>query len=186
MDKPVRLEWLLDEIIGPLLDRGDRGFDRAVSADHHHGQIRVLALQVLQNLDAVELAALQPDVEDHKMRPPLPKRHERGIAVRGDTGIVTLVAQNPRNQIADVLLVVHDEDFRRHQRPVLAHYSYPLFPSLIHACLFAATAAPTGPPRRRDRRRGRRSISLRHGPRKSCERWRGRAPSPSPAWSHRV
>ena len=34
--QPIGFEWLFEEIIGADLDRLDRGFDRAVSADHDH------------------------------------------------------------------------------------------------------------------------------------------------------
>ena len=71
MNQPVGLERLLDEIVGALLDRGDRGLDRAVAGDHHDRQIGLLALERVEHLDAVEPAALQPDVEHDELRPAL-------------------------------------------------------------------------------------------------------------------
>ncbi len=71
MDEPVGLERLLDEVVRALLDGGDGGLDRAVSGDHHHRQIGMLALERIEHLDAVELGALQPDIENHKLRPAL-------------------------------------------------------------------------------------------------------------------
>ena len=65
----VGLERLLDEIVGAALDRRDRGFDVAVAGDHHHRHFRVLLLDGVEQLQAVEPAALQPDVEEHEVRP---------------------------------------------------------------------------------------------------------------------
>ena len=64
--QPVGLERLLDEIVGAVLDGGDRGFDIAVAGDHHHRQLGMLLLDGVEQLQAVELAALQPDVEEHQ------------------------------------------------------------------------------------------------------------------------
>ena len=64
----VGLERFFDEVVGALLDRGDRGLDRAVTADDDHGQVRMLALQNIEHLNAVEPASLQPDVEHDEMR----------------------------------------------------------------------------------------------------------------------
>src|SRR6185312_16135189 len=57
----VGFERLLDEVVGADLDGGDGGLDRAVAADHDDGQIGQLAADDLENLDAIQLAALQPD-----------------------------------------------------------------------------------------------------------------------------
>src|SRR5579864_6362229 len=59
----VRLERLFDEVVGADLDRLDRGLNGAMAADHHHRHRRYLATQLPQNLDPVELAVLEPDVE---------------------------------------------------------------------------------------------------------------------------
>ena len=67
-DQPVRLERLFDEVIGAALDRRDRGLDVAVAGDHHHGNVGVILLDLLEQLQAVELGALQPDVEEHQIR----------------------------------------------------------------------------------------------------------------------
>ena len=64
--EPVGLERLLDKVVGADLDRLDRGFDRAVPADHDDRDGRHLGAQLAQDRDAVELAALQPYVEDHE------------------------------------------------------------------------------------------------------------------------
>ena len=50
----VRLERLFDEIIGAELYRGDRRLDIAVTGNHDDRQHRVLLLDDLQQLQAVE------------------------------------------------------------------------------------------------------------------------------------
>ncbi len=121
MNEPVGLERLLDEVVGALLDRGDRGFDSAVSGDHHDGNVGVLALDRVEHLDAIETAALQPDVQHDKLRAPLANGSKHAVAIAGDTGVVTFVAQDPGNEIANVFLVVYDKDFSCYVRAVLAH-----------------------------------------------------------------
>ena len=58
MQQPVGLERLFDEVVGALLDRGDRGLDGAMAGDHHHRQIGLLALDGVQHLNAVQPASL--------------------------------------------------------------------------------------------------------------------------------
>ena len=64
----VGLERLFDEVVGAALDRRDRGLDVAVAGDHHHRHFRMLLLDGIEQLQAVEPAALQPDVEEHEVR----------------------------------------------------------------------------------------------------------------------
>ncbi len=67
--EPVGLERLFDEVVGALLDRGDRGLDVAVAGDHHDRQFGMLLLERVEQLQPVEPAALQPDVEEDQVRP---------------------------------------------------------------------------------------------------------------------
>ena len=67
--QPVGLERLFDEVVGAVLDGGDRGFDIAVAGNHHDRQFGMLLLDGVEQLQAVELAALQPDVEKDQVRP---------------------------------------------------------------------------------------------------------------------
>ena len=113
-DQPVRLERLFDEIVCALLDRGDRGFDVAVARNHHDWKVGMLLLDAVKQLQPVELAALQPDVEKDEVRPARCDRVQRVIAVARSARGVALVLQDARNQIADVGLVVDDQNFRRH------------------------------------------------------------------------
>ena len=75
--QPVALERLFDEIVGAELDRLDRRLDRAVAADHDDRHRRHVGLHPVQDLDAVELAVLEPDVEDHQRRLPRLDRRKR-------------------------------------------------------------------------------------------------------------
>ena len=65
-NQPVGLERLFDEVVGAALDGGDRRFDIAVAGDHHDRKVGVVALDLLEQLQPIELAALQPDVEEHQ------------------------------------------------------------------------------------------------------------------------
>ena len=120
-DQPVGLERLFDEVVGAALDRRDRGFDVAVAGDHHDRQVGMVPLDLLQQLQAVELAALQPDVEKHQMRPAIGDLGQRRIAVARGPGGETLVVENARNQIANICLVVDNQNVICHGlRPVLS------------------------------------------------------------------
>ena len=77
--QPVGLERLLDEVVGAVLDGRDRGLDVAVAGDHHHRQFGMLLLDGVEQLQPVEPAALQPDVEEHQVRP---ARRDRARARR--------------------------------------------------------------------------------------------------------
>ena len=92
--QPVGLERLLDEVVGALLDRRDGGFDVAVAGDHHHRQIRMLGLDVAEQLQAVELAALQPDVEEDQVRPPRRDCAQRVVAVARGAGGIAFVFED--------------------------------------------------------------------------------------------
>ena len=96
--QPVRFERLLDEVVSADLDRRDGGFDIAVAADHHDRDMRQLALDDLQNLEPVELAALQPDIEHDKRRLARADRRQRLGAVAGLARLVAFVAEDAAHQ----------------------------------------------------------------------------------------
>ena len=52
--QPVGLERLLDEVVGAALDRRHGGLDVAVAGDHHDRQVRMLALDRIEQLQPVE------------------------------------------------------------------------------------------------------------------------------------
>ena len=108
--QPVGLERLLDKVISAALDGGDGGFDVAVSGNHHDRQFGMLELERIEELQAVETAALQPNIEEHEIR--TPRRHggERVVAVVRGARRVALILQDARDQLADVHFVIDDED----------------------------------------------------------------------------
>src|SRR5437870_13555410 len=78
---------------------------------------RHLGAQLAQDRDAVELAALQPDVEDHERWLPAMDRGQRLGAVAGLTGRVAFILQDAPDQHPDVGFVVYDQDVMRHGIP---------------------------------------------------------------------
>ncbi len=115
-DQAIGLERLLDEVVGALLDRGDGGLDRSVSGDNDDRHLGVIAPEHIQKLQAVEPAALEPNVEDHQRRTALIDRREGTIGVTGAAGCVPFVLQDPRDELQNVLFVVHDENVGCHFR----------------------------------------------------------------------
>ena len=113
-DQPVGLERLFDEVIGAALDRRDRGFDVAVAGDHHDRQVGMVLLDLLQQLQAVELGALQPDVEEHQMRAAVGDLGQRGIAVARGPRRKPFVVQDARDEVANIGFVVDNQNVTRH------------------------------------------------------------------------
>ena len=117
----IGLERLLDEVVSAALDRGNRGFDIAVTGNHHDRQFGMILLEPIQQLQPVEAAALQPDVEEDEIGPPRDDGSQRLIAVARRAGSVTFVLQDARDQFADVRFVVDDQNIGCHglnRRPV--------------------------------------------------------------------
>ena len=124
MQQPIGLEGFFDKIIGALLDRGDCRFDGAMARNHHHRQIGLFALEHVKHLDAVQLGALQPDIQNDQLRTAGTHRGERGFAIARAAGFIPFIRQDARDQIPDIPFVVHHQDFRRDQRSVLAHLRF--------------------------------------------------------------
>ncbi len=110
----VGLERLLDEIVGAAFDCGDGGFDVAVAGDHHHRHFRVLLLDGIEQLQAVEPAALEPDVEEQQVGPARLDLVQGGVAVARGAGGVAFVLEQARDQLADVGLVINNQNIGRH------------------------------------------------------------------------
>ena len=68
----------------------------------------------VEHLQAVEAAALQPDVENDELRPALLDGFERLVGIAREPRAVAVVLQKARDHLADVGLVVDDQDVRRH------------------------------------------------------------------------
>src|SRR5438552_2663988 len=98
-----------------------------MAADHHHRDRRLLATDHVEQLQAVKLAALQPDIENDQRRPTLADRFDRLGAVVGAARRVPFVFENARDQSADVAFVVDDEN-------VVAHIVFRLTLLTVRSC----------------------------------------------------
>jgi hypothetical protein len=67
-------------------------------------------LDLVQQLQPVEPAALQPDVEEKQIGPAAGDFGQRGIAVPRRAGGIAFVLQQARDQLADVAFVVDDQN----------------------------------------------------------------------------
>jgi hypothetical protein len=112
--QPVSLEGFLNEIIGAALDRRHGGFDIAVSGNHHHRHFRMLLHDRVEQLQAVEPAALQPDVQKYEVRTACNDRRQRAVAVGGRARMIALILQNAGYQLPDVVFVVDYKNIRCH------------------------------------------------------------------------
>ena len=83
--------------------------------DHHHRQIRMLRLDEIEHLEAVEPASLQPDVQEDEVRTP---RLDGGQGLVGRSGrarAVAFVLQDAGHEFANVDFVVDDENVSAHR-----------------------------------------------------------------------
>src|SRR5215472_16840768 len=103
----VGLERLLDEVVGTTLDRGHRSLDIAMTGNHDDRQFGVLLLETIEQLQTIEAAALQPDVEKNEIGPPSDYGSECIVAVACRTCAVAFILKDARDEFADVGLVVN-------------------------------------------------------------------------------
>ena len=115
--EPVRLERLLDEIVSAELDGADGGLDRAVTADHHHRNQRVLALHDRQQIEPIELAVLQPYIEHDEAGPARFQRLESAPPIGSFACPIALVFKYPCDQASNIGFVVNDENVMCHELP---------------------------------------------------------------------
>ena len=116
--QPVGLERLLDKVVGAVLDRSDSRLDGAVAADHHDRQGRELQGERPQQLQPVESAVPEPNVEDDDIG--LPGLHGRqgGVGISRLAGAMAFVIKQAADQQADVGLIVDDQYVVGHGCPV--------------------------------------------------------------------
>ena len=67
-----------------------------------------------EELQPVKTAALQPDVEEDQIRPPRDDGSNSFVAIARGTGAVALVLENARDQVANIRLIVYDQDVGCH------------------------------------------------------------------------
>ncbi len=75
----------------------------------------MVALYLLQQLQAVELAALQPDVEEHQMRTAICDLRQRRIAVTRSARRKAFVVKNAGNEIPNIRFVVDNQNVTSHE-----------------------------------------------------------------------
>ena len=74
----------------------------------------MLLLECVEQLQPVEPAALQPDVEEHKIGSPRHDRRESVVAVARGARAMAFVLQDARDQFADIGFVIDDQDIGCH------------------------------------------------------------------------
>ncbi len=74
----------------------------------------MLLLDLIKQLQAVHATALQPDVEEDHVRPTARDRRQRGIAVTRRPRLVTFVLENTGDEVANIGLVIDDQNIIRH------------------------------------------------------------------------
>jgi hypothetical protein len=111
----IGLEWLFDEIIGAALDHGHRGFDIAMTRNHDDREFGMLLLEAVEQLQTIKPAAFEPNIEENEIRPARHHGGKRLVAVAGHAAAMALVLQNAGDQLADIRLIVDDQDIGCHR-----------------------------------------------------------------------
>ena len=68
----------------------------------------------VEHLEAVEAAALQPDVENDELRPAFLDGLQGLVGIACKPRAMAVVLQKSRDHLADIRFVVDDQDVRRH------------------------------------------------------------------------
>jgi hypothetical protein len=97
-----------------MLDGSDSGLDVAMAGNHNDRHLGVLLLDSIEQLQTIEFAALQPDIEKHQIWSPRRDRAQRIIAAARGTRTVTLILQDARDKIADIRLIIDYQNFSGH------------------------------------------------------------------------
>src|ERR1043166_7958753 len=105
-----------------------------------------------EQLQPVEPAALQPDVEKHQARAPRFYRRERVVAVARGARAKPFVLQNSCYQLTNVALVIDDENVGAHGRPTDRSRLYGLQARLLRPWRPHARRRSAAVPMRRVRR----------------------------------
>jgi hypothetical protein len=108
--QPVGLERLLDEVVCPLLDGGHGSFDVAMTRNHHDREFGMLALHRIEQLQPVEPAALQPDVEEDEIGSAAGDMRQRVVAVSRGARDKAFILQDAGNELPDVRFVINNEN----------------------------------------------------------------------------
>ena len=111
----IRFERLLDEVICPELNGCNRGLDVAMPADHDHRHVHVTFFEQFEQRHAVEPAALQPNIEENRIRLTVLNLRKRTISIARHASFVALIDENSGYQRANVPLVINNQDVSCHR-----------------------------------------------------------------------
>ena len=76
-------------------------------------------LDLLEQLKPVELASLQPDIEENQVRPAIGDFRQSTVAVAGGARFKAFIIENTGDQFPDVRFVIDDQYVIRHElRPL--------------------------------------------------------------------
>src|SRR5205807_4248416 len=121
-----------------------------------------LPFHIVEELKTIELAALQPDVEEQEIRPARRDGRERRVAVARGARLIALVLQDTGDQFANIRLVIDDQNIRRHHSPAAARISTASDGSVLMLLTFsAAKRRRTHAPRPPDATSGASNSSIR-------------------------
>jgi hypothetical protein len=78
--------------------------------DDDHRDIGMVAPDCLEDVDTVHPAVLEPDVKDQQARRPGANGRHRIVGIGGKPRVIALVAENVRDHLANVALVIDDQN----------------------------------------------------------------------------
>jgi hypothetical protein len=113
-NEAISIERLLNEVVCPALDGGDRRFNRAVARDHDHGQVGMLPLYNVKECKAVEPATLKPDIQQQEIRTARTDGGQRVLRVLRRANRIAFILQDAGHQIPNIGLVVHNQNIGGH------------------------------------------------------------------------
>src|SRR5262249_16363291 len=98
--------------------------DIAVPRNHDNRHFRVLLLEAVEELQAIQAATLKPDIKKNEIGPTRHDGRQRVIAGARSARAGTLILQDARDELADIGFIVDDQDIGCHGcRPYPENYS---------------------------------------------------------------
>ena len=114
VEQALGLERLFDEVERAAADGGHGRVEPAMAGNDDDRQRRVEILDRLDQPQPVEPRSLQPDVDQRQRGAPLTDRLQRGVAVGRRARLIAFVFHDSGDQLANVALVVDDQNIKRH------------------------------------------------------------------------
>ena len=74
----------------------------------------MLALKHIEQLQSVKPRALHPDVEKHQAGAAAGNFIQPAIGIMGLSRLIAFVLEDPRDQVADIVLVINDQNIQSH------------------------------------------------------------------------